>query len=375
MKEDLGIEVGLGYVPTEREENGKDIDLFNYQAHLKYYLGNFNKLMPYVSGGIGGDISYGMNIGSSVALGAKYDIKENIGLFAEVRDNYLFGDGNDVIVSVGLSYYFGKKAKPVFDSDRDGVNDKLDKCPGTPTGVKVDSVGCPLDTDKDGVYDYLDKCIDTPEGVSVDKSGCPLDSDKDSVYDYLDKCPDTPAGVKVNFDGCPIDSDKDGVYDYLDKCPGTPLGVKVDSDGCPLDSDQDGVYDYLDKCPNSPAGAKVDKAGCELVITLKVFFDTNKSFVKKEYYGEIEKVAKYIKQHPSIKIEIAGHTDSRGNREKNIRLSYKRAKAVADILIKEYGISKDRILIKGYGPDKPIASNDTEEGRQKNRRVEAIIIK
>lgn len=434
LQNNLGFEVGLGYVPTERG-NGKNVDLFNYHTHLKYYFGDFSGFEPYASAGLGGDITYGMNIGPSVALGAKYKIVENIGIFAEIRDNYLFGNGNDVILTAGLNFYVGKKAKPILDSDGDGVNDNLDKCPNTPKGVKVDKDGCPLDTDGDGVYDYLDKCPDTPKGVKVNSEGCPLDSDKDGVFDHLDKCPNTPEGVKVDKDGCPLDSDKDGVYDYLDKCPGTPEGVKVDSNGCPLDSDKDGVYDYLDKCPgtpegvkvdangcpldsdkdgvadyldkcpntperakvdpngcpldsdkdgvydgldkcpNSPVGSKVDKDGCEISISLMVFFDTNRSEVKEQYYDEIEKVAKFMKQYPDIKIEIAGHTDSRGSREKNIKLSQERAAAVANVLVKKFGISKDRVSAKGYGPDKPIYTNETEEGRQKNRRVEAVIIK
>lgn len=61
----------------------------------------------------------------------------------------------------------------------------------------------------------------------------PADTDRDGVIDALDKCPGTPSGVAVDKDGCPLDSDKDGIYDYLDKCPGTPIGVKVDKDGCP----------------------------------------------------------------------------------------------------------------------------------------------
>ncbi|MGB9731969.1 OmpA family protein, partial [Calditerrivibrio nitroreducens] len=154
-----------------------------------------------------------------------------------------------------------------------------------------------------------------------------------------------------------------------------PEGVKVDASGCPLDSDKDGVYDGLDKCPNSPAGSKVDKDGCEISISLMVFFDTNRSEVKDQYLAEIEKVATFMKQYPSIKIEIAGHTDNRGDRQKNIDLSQDRAESVANILIEKFGISKDRVTAKGYGPDKPIDNNDTEEGRQKNRRVEAVIIK
>ena len=168
----------------------------------------------------------------------------------------------DLNLSFGVSFVIGKPK----DSDKDGVPDRLDKCPGTPFGVKVDKNGCPFDADGDGVPDYLDKCPNTPAGVQVDSVGCPLDTDGDGVPDYLDKCPNTPDGVSVDSVGCPLDSDKDGVPDYLDKCPNTPAGIQVDSVGCPLDSDGDGVPDYLDLCPGTPPQAKgyVDKNGCLL---------------------------------------------------------------------------------------------------------------
>jgi outer membrane protein OmpA-like peptidoglycan-associated protein len=169
-------------------------------------------------------------------------------------------------ITFGGSFVLGKPR----DKDKDGVVDRLDKCPDTPKGVKVDKHGCPIDTDGDGVPDYLDKCPNTPLEASgkVDANGCPLDSDGDGIPDYLDKCPNTPAAAlgKVDSVGCPLDTDHDSIPDYLDKCPDTPLGVKVDSVGCPLDSDGDGVPDYLDLCPNTPleAHGKVDKNGCPL---------------------------------------------------------------------------------------------------------------
>jgi len=86
-------------------------------------------------------------------------------------------------------------------------------------------------------------------------------------------------------------------------------------------------------------------------------------------------IAGLKKSHPDIKIEIAGHTDSVGVRKTNINLSQKRAEAVAKVLTDKYGIAKDRVIAKGYGPDKPVATNKTPEGRAKNRRVEAVIIK
>jgi OmpA-OmpF porin, OOP family len=263
-----------------------------------------------------------------------------------------------------------------FDTDKDGVCDFLDKCPGTPAGCAVDKDGCPSDTDKDGVIDCLDKCPNTPAGCAVDKDGCPIDTDKDGVLDCLDKCPDTPAGCKVDKNGCPGDADKDGVIDCLDKCPDTPAGCAVDKDGCPVDSDKDGVIDCMDKCPNTPAGSKVEKDGCiyeKANVTLNVEFDYKKAEVKDQYYDEIKKVADFLKEFPEKTVTIAGHTDNIASEEYNQKLSEQRANAIRQFLIDKFGIDGARITTVGYGKTKPIADNDTEEGRQKNRRVEAVM--
>ncbi|HEY6011784.1 MAG TPA: OmpA family protein [Nitrospirota bacterium] len=173
----------------------------------------------------------------------------------------------------------------------------------------------------------------------------------------------------------PADSDKDGVPDSADKCANTPADVKVDDNGCPLDSDKDGVPDYLDKCADTPSGSRVDKVGCVVSITLKVNFDPGKAVVKTEYQSEIERFAKFMNQYPEVKAQIAGHTDNRGDAKKNKALSEARAKAVMDVAVSKFGIAADRLTAKGYGQDKPIASNATPEGREQNRRVEAVIIK
>jgi outer membrane protein OmpA-like peptidoglycan-associated protein len=266
-----------------------------------------------------------------------------------------------------------------LDDDKDGVPDYLDKCPGTPAGVKVGKDGCPLDSDVDGVPDNLDKCPGTPAGVKVEKDGCPIDSDGDGVPDYLDKCPGTPGGVKVEKDGCPIDSDGDGVPDYLDKCPGSPAGVKVDDNGCPIDSDGDGVPDYLDKCPGTTKGMAVDINGCPMAaaiqendrVTLKVLFDFNMAVVKNQYHDEIGNLAEMMKKHPEFKIQIEGHTDSVGDAKYNEKLSQRRADAIRKYLVEKFGIDGSRLTAKGYGESRPVASNATEDGREKNRRVEA----
>ncbi|QOP45167.1 OmpA family protein [Sulfurimonas paralvinellae] len=197
-----------------------------------------------------------------------------------------------------------------------------------------------------------------------------IDSDRDGVFDRYDRCPGTPRGSKVDKNGCPIDSDHDGVLDYKDKCPDTPpKGVLVDSHGCPLDSDHDGVVDYKDKCENTPEGIRVDPFGCPLKQTLKLHFKSNSAKILKNSYGEIQKFAEFLKKNPGYKVKITGHTDSIGKAVVNMQLSLQRAKSVKKALVAE-GIDASRIVTAGRGELDPIESNRTAEGRKANRRIE-----
>jgi OOP family OmpA-OmpF porin len=164
------------------------------------------------------------------------------------------------------------------------------------------------------------------------------------------------------------DSDGDGVPDCRDKCPNTPKGVKVNADGCPLDTDGDGVPDHLDECPDTPKGATVNSVGCWALKGV-VLFDFNSSDIKPEAHQLLDEVVAILKKNPEIKGVIEGHTDSMGSEEYNQGLSEKRAQAV-EKYIEEQGIDADRYTVKGYGESKPMASNDTAEGQQENRRVE-----
>jgi OOP family OmpA-OmpF porin len=114
----------------------------------------------------------------------------------------------------------------------------------------------------------------------------------------------------------------------------------------------------------------------KITITLNVKFDTAKTVVKKKYHNDIKKVADFMKAYPGTTAVIEGYTDNVdkfNNPENNIKLSQGRADNVRQYLIDNLGIDASRITAVGYGPDKPIASNDTKKGRQKNRRVQAVI--
>ena len=205
-----------------------------------------------------------------------------------------------------------------------------------------------------------------------------LDSDGDGVFDSLDKCPNTPIGVEVDEKGCPLDTDGDGVPDYMDRCPNTPKGVKVDERGCPLDSDGDGVPDYMDKCPDTPKGTKVDEKGCPLVgekllIIHGINFEFDSAKISKDSESILNRAVATLRENPTIKVRIEGHTDSIGSEGYNLKLSQRRANAVRDYLVSK-GIASERLEALGKGEAFPIVSNKTREARSQNRRVEFIVI-
>jgi len=110
-----------------------------------------------------------------------------------------------------------------------------------------------------------------------------------------------------------------------------------------------------------------------VTITLNVEFDTGKSNIKTKYHNEIKKVADFMIQYPQATAVIEGHTDNVGKREKNMKLAQDRANSIKNYLVNKFKISGTRLEAVGFGPDKPIADNATVEGRQKNRRVQAVI--
>lgn len=100
-----------------------------------------------------------------------------------------------------------------------------------------------------------------------------------------------------------------------------------------------------------------------------IFFDYDRATLRPESFSELNRVVGILEKQPKLKIEISGHTDNKGAFEYNKKLSKDRAKTVIDYLI-EKGIDADRLTFEGYAFEKPISTNDTDEGRQLNRRVE-----
>ena len=118
----------------------------------------------------------------------------------------------------------------------------------------------------------------------------------------------------------------------------------------------------------------MDKIEIGKKMTLKnIFFDFDKATLKKQSFIELNHVAQFMRENPTVRIELSGHTDYKGSDEYNMTLSTDRAKAALEYLAKK-GVPRSRMEYKGYGKTQPIADNKTEEGRAINRRTEIMII-
>jgi outer membrane protein OmpA-like peptidoglycan-associated protein len=251
------------------------------------------------------------------------------------------------------------------DRDRDGILDKDDACPDE-AGVESDDPkkhGCPLpaDRDRDGILDKDDACPDEAgvESDEPEKHGCPRsDKDKDTVFDEEDACVDVP-GVRTTdplTNGCPLpkDTDKDTIIDPEDACPETPGPKDADpkKNGCPA--------------------ARVEQG--QIKILERVEFENNSAKLRPESDKILQAVLTVLTEHPEFtKLSVEGHTDNRGAPGHNLDLSRRRAASVVKWLT-DKGIAKTRLSSKGLGMTKPIDSNDSDAGRQNNRRVEFHIL-
>ncbi|WP_437299565.1 OmpA family protein [Sorangium sp. So ce426] len=217
------------------------------------------------------------------------------------------------------------------------------------------------------------------------------DTDKDGLPDDIDLCPTDPEDGKPpnRDDGCPAlpDRDGDGIPDTSDKCPDQPEDFdKInDADGCPEDdADEDSIPDAKDACPKEPGQPSPEptKNGCpqfirritgssEIQILKQVQFATGSARILPNSYSILDEVVRLLKVNPEITlVAIEGHTDNRGSDQLNEKLSNDRAHSVRTYLIERGGIDPARLTAAGFGPKRPIDDNNTEAGRQKNRRVE-----
>jgi OmpA-OmpF porin, OOP family len=348
------------------------------------------------------------DVGSPVAVevlgGAKVKIVSGLFAGAAAGSGLISAIGSPTVRFIGslswapLPPAAPKVTGPVGDRDGDGIKDDVDACPDEKGELQSDPSkdGCPIpDKDHDGVLDVDDACPTVPGDRSPDatKNGCPLDGDEDGVPDSVDACPKVAGSKSADpkKNGCPGDRDGDGIADNVDACPDAagPRSSNPRINGCPDDPDGDGIKGAADACPNEkgPPDRDPKQNGCpkfvrvsndEITISAQIQFISNGrrrnetvSPVSRALLNEIKDA---IMSHPEIlRVEVQGHTDDAGSEEYNQRLSEARANAVRSWLIAA-GVPEDKLVAKGYGMWKPLSDNRIRVGREKNRRVQFVII-
>lgn len=358
-----------------------DISLFTYAARAGF---NYRARDGKFSGAaIGSEISFGVAAGLRVARGRLVVGPELYGttvveggLFRKRATplEAIFGLHYTVANQVRLGAGAGAGLTQGFGSPEVRVLASVEWAPGHDDRQ---------DRDGDGIFDDEDACPDE-KGVRSDDpriNGCP-DRDGDRIIDRDDACPDEPgvASSDPQKNGCP-DRDRDGIIDAKDACPDV-AGVESDdprTNGCP-DSDGDGIFDPLDACPKAagPANEDPEKNGCpparieggQIRILEQIRFKTDSSEILPVSEPIMQAVLAIFQQHPEItKVSVEGHTDNVGGATYNKGLSERRVLSVLAWLT-SHGVQPIRLTSYGHGLEKPIASNDDEEGRSKNRRVE-----
>jgi len=366
----VGARGSLNRISKLGDVSADDLSHYAVDGIIKYQILKNTKLDPFAE--IGGGYTWIDEIGAgtvNAGIGVNYWFTDNIGLTVQTSYKHAFED-------YGLKHFqhlFGLSIKfGGTDTDGDGIYDKDDACPEV-AGLEAFN-GCP-DSDGDGIEDGKDSCPN--EAGSKEMNGCP-DADGDGIADKDDACPNE-AGLAA-LAGCP-DADGDGIADKDDECPNE--AGPAENKGCPWpDKDGDGVLDKDDQCPD--VVGTVANAGCPEVTeevqkqlndyARTILFDTGKSSIKAESTSVMVDIILILNEYPTAKFTVEGHTDSVGSAKLNQTLSESRANSVRDFLIKE-GVAADRLTAIGYGEEKPIATNNTRDGRKHNRRVEINLVK
>jgi OmpA-OmpF porin, OOP family len=353
----LTIEGEAIVIPASTDDGSTDIVAFALRGHLLVHLlpgtvrpfllvgaGVLSVLSSSDEFVIGGD---DVDKSTHFGLGVKWEVTPHWGLRLDGRGLLVPStdtDSQDAFtvdyeVLVGAYFSFGGREPPAEvrpepaaapqpgDRDGDGILDDTDRCPAE-------------GEDKDGWQD---------------EDGCPDgDDDGDNIPDAADKCPRV-AGIAENS-GCPdADADGDGLVDRLDKCPN--------------EAETKNGYEDADGCADQVPEAVKQFTG----VIQGIQFETGKAKIRTSSFAVLDKAVQVLKEYPSVRMEIQGHTDSRGTAEFNRTLSQQRAEAVRDYFVSQ-GIDATRLQATGYGPDKPIADNRSNSGRTQNRRVEFQII-
>lgn len=399
-------------------DDGKETDIYRMDLNGVYQY-DTQYVTPFIKAGIGFNMmSFPKDYYTTfinMGLGAKINFTQSIGLkleFISITDHNSDDWHSNISFLTGLTFSFGSNQKKELidynEEDFDGIITNLDDNISDDSNVDMfqeeeqenmlvvdEKASLTLNTDhsqknnimknEETIVEIESNSMEVQQQYNKSNNHYNDDKDNDGVSDYADKCIYTPPNTKVDKNGCKIDgdSDRDGIKDSIDKCMYTPLGARVYANGCKIDedSDKDGIKNSIDECPNTPPNSSVNTKGCvevdknyKNIIQLNIEFQYKSFDLTASSKEEVLMLADFLNNNNTYDIRVIGYTDNRGSRDYNKKLSQKRANAIKQMLIKN-GVVARKISSIGMGEANPIADNDSENGRAKNRRIEVELIK
>lgn len=352
LTKNWGVEAVGDYLATDGTRNNRSANALSYRLDILYNFMPDGPLVPYLAVG-GGGITLGhgsefkaggsnTDATANAGLGLKYFLTDSIALRGDARQLFLFEDHNSVMYNweytAGISFLFGgEKPAPAPIAPP--------PAPPAPEPAPAPAPAPPAPAPPEAPTSTLSV---TPGTITRGETATLKWNSQNAT-----KCDIQPNIGSVQPQGSMnITPSADTAYTLT--CTGE--GGTVSSTA--------NIGVSVPPPPPAPQHEKV-------CIVLKIEFANGKADIKPKYHAEIGKVAEFLKKYPEATGVIEGHTDKAGSYAYNMKLSERRAASVRNYLIKKYGIAADRLSAKGYGYTKPIASNKTKAGRQKNRRIQA----
>ncbi|KAF0216335.1 MAG: OmpA-OmpF porin OOP [Geobacteraceae bacterium] len=396
----FGAEALFDFVPTESTQAGLgDVQVYRYGGDLLLHLLPDNNLVPYLAAGYGGitvDRDNQRTLTKGVfdyGPGIKYFLTDDLALRGDFR-HLVFRDNETLFnyeYTVGITYQFGGKkpapapapvaapvAPPVTQPEPEAApapEAPLEPIPAAePTPEKMKycvSLNIEFDIDKADIrpqyHDEVAKVGDFmkkyPTTTAVIE-GYTDEVGSDDYYNLQLSQRRAESVVKSLVEKFGIDPSRLSAKGYGKT---RPIADNATDAGRQKNRRIDAIIDCaLDVKELAPPPER-------LCMTLEVEFATDSAEVKPRYYDEVNKVGEYMKKYQTTTAVIEGHTDNIGGYEHNMKLSQQRAENVVNYLVGKFGIERSRLSAKGYGPTRRIAYNNTSEGRQKNRRINAVI--
>ncbi len=387
----VGVEALFDYVPTEGTRTSDDANVYRYGGDVLLHLLPDSDLVPYLAAGYSGisldrENQKTNNLGVfDYGVGLKYFVTDELALRGDFR-HLVFRDGGETLYNyeytVGVSFQFGgeKPAPPPVPAP------VVQPAPEPPLEPVPAAEPAP------GHYKY---CVTLHMEYDICRADIRPEYHDEvaKIGDFMKKYPTTTAVIEGHTDNVPVtprceykdnmalsQARAEKVVDYLVEKFGIdrsrlsakgygftrPVADNSTNEGKQKNRRIEAIID----CAFVPQEITPPEKLCMM---LQMQFDTGKANIKPEYRDEIAKVADYMKKYPTTTAVIEGHTDNVGGYEYNMKLSQARAENVVNYLVDNFGIERSRLSAKGYGYTRSIAYNNTPEGRQKNRRINAVI--